>query len=118
MARKDTVENGTALPPLLEPSAAAAPAAPESVAAALLGQTQDAMGALAVGRASREPKKRYAFWETQPVSQFNEQAAAVRAWQRHRLGNRTRPPGPVPAQAGAVGRQEASHIAARRVVCS
>ncbi len=117
MARKDTVENGTALPPLLEPSAAAAPAAPESVAAALLGQTQEQLGAVAVGRASREPKKRYAFWETQPVSQFNEQAAAVRAWQRHQLGGRTSPLGPVPAQAGAVRRQEASRVALRRVVC-
>ncbi|KAK9836277.1 hypothetical protein WJX81_001521 [Elliptochloris bilobata] len=35
------------------------------------------MATLAVqARSSQEPKKRYAFWETQPVSQFDDQAAA------------------------------------------
>lgn len=38
------------------------------------------MATLAVqARASQEPKKRYAFWETQPVSQFDERGATVRA---------------------------------------
>ena len=49
------------------------------MAAALMGQTQEQMAALALqARSAQEPKKRYAFWETQPVSQFDETAASVR----------------------------------------
>ena len=45
-----------------------------------MGQTQEQMAALALqARSAQEPKKRYAFWETQPVSQFDETAASVSA---------------------------------------
>ena len=37
---------------------------------------QDQMGSLQLDQQGNNPKKSYAFWETQPVAQFNEEAGS------------------------------------------
>ena len=37
---------------------------------------QDQLGSLQLDQQGNNPKKSYAFWETQPVAQFNEEASS------------------------------------------